>query len=99
MMAHSHTTILSVEQSRKNFTRHGLHLNCWGKDLLGDKTASAVDLLLRPKKVVPIALAWKLGSNELRMESNDVTIVPSNNRISARANVPKNKNKDFLREL
>jgi hypothetical protein len=45
---------------------------------------------------VPIALEWKLGSDELRMEINNVTLtVPSNTRISARVKAPKNKNKDF----
>jgi hypothetical protein len=60
MKVHLHTTILITEKKDK-ITGHGLHLNGWGRYVLGNKLACTITNLLRPNEVIPVSLEWKVS--------------------------------------
>jgi hypothetical protein len=55
-----HLNVIELNENRDLFTRHGLHLNRKGKELLAIQTASVIkDLLSKKKSSDPIHMKWK----------------------------------------
>jgi hypothetical protein len=54
----SHILVLEVDQSRQFFTKHGLHLNGTGKELLSKQIVSLMYSILTAKVNPPIILNW-----------------------------------------
>jgi hypothetical protein len=50
----SHVTVLEVHQSRQFFTKHGLHLNGIGKELLSKQIVSSMYPILTAKVDPPV---------------------------------------------
>ena len=53
------TRVFDMDPERSYYTRHGLHMNSYGKDLLAKKLAEEVRrIFLRSQKTEPIVLPW-----------------------------------------
>jgi hypothetical protein len=54
----AYVRLLEVDQSRQFFTKHGLHLNGIGKELLSKQIVSLMYSILTAKAHPPIMLDW-----------------------------------------
>jgi hypothetical protein len=60
LQAYDHTEMLIIDDNRKLYTRHGLHLNKVGKSVLTGQIARFICAILKQKTSLPIAMDWKL---------------------------------------
>jgi 23S rRNA pseudoU1915 N3-methylase RlmH len=67
--------ILETPQDRGYYTRHGLHLNGRGKEIICRQLASVIDRLFQPIEVIPITLDW--NSNQVMSLELEATPVNS----------------------
>jgi hypothetical protein len=70
-----HVTILETPQDRGYYTRHELHLNGRGKEIICRQLASVIDGLFQPIEVIPITLDW--NSNQAMLLELEATSVNS----------------------
>lgn len=59
MKLNEHVTILDSPQNRDYFTRHGLHYNGFGKDIICSQLALSIKNLFQHIKTPPISLGWE----------------------------------------
>jgi hypothetical protein len=81
--AFKHVSVIDMSSDRSHFTRHGLHMNSFGKERFAKQVASQIEILTKPsnnpKPAVP--LEWKEMVTTLHMtpsgntESNMMTTV------------------------
>jgi hypothetical protein len=65
--------ILETDLERNYFTKHGLHLNSFGKEYIAIRLATVVKNLFHIERMSPIALQWKEDSP---VSSNKVESTP-----------------------
>jgi hypothetical protein len=53
-----HVTIFKIPHDKDYFTRHGLHLNGQGKEIICSQLAPIIERLFQPTEVMPITLGW-----------------------------------------
>jgi hypothetical protein len=53
-----HVTILESPQDRDYFTRHDLHYNGYGKDIICSQLALSIKNLFQHAETPPISLGW-----------------------------------------
>jgi hypothetical protein len=71
MKPNKHVTILKTPQGRDYFTRHGLHLNGQGKEIIGSQLASSIGELFQHIEVLPITLGCVDNqADELEMKTS-----------------------------
>ena len=102
---YSHVSIVEVSSNRDHYTKHGLHLNKYGKEELAKQIAVQINSAkeLAKSADIPIPLQW----NENREEDVSTNLVELNkiasdnlSRTSARnKKTPITRNKDFLWEV
>jgi hypothetical protein len=56
--AFKHASVLEMTSDRNHFTKHGLHLNGLGKEVLSKQTVSHIYAIQDQKKDLPIILGW-----------------------------------------
>ena len=56
MKLSTHVTIINIDQNREYFTKHELHLNSLGKEVICKQIATIIDKLLQSEKVLPICI-------------------------------------------
>jgi hypothetical protein len=61
--AYYDTEMLIIDDNRKLYTRHGLHLNKVGRSVLTSQIARFICAILKQKTSLPIAMYWKLESD------------------------------------
>jgi hypothetical protein len=89
--------MLHTEQNRENSTRHGLHLNGWGKVLLGNALAATVIKLLQPNEVIPIFLEWRVSIDRSKSENhNNIQAVHLNTRASTSNPAANSRDNNFF---
>jgi hypothetical protein len=64
---------LIIDDNRKLYTRHGLHLNKVGKSVLTSQIARFICAILKQGTMLPIAMDWKLGSDNSMSTGNLLT--------------------------
>jgi hypothetical protein len=67
----SHVRVLEIDQSRQFFTKHSLHLNGIGKELLLKQIVSHMYSILTVRVDPPIILNWH--SSALSLQSKSTT--------------------------
>jgi hypothetical protein len=65
MKTKNHATVLETECNRQYYTKHGLHLNGLGKEVLTKQIAAVTENLFQLKERSPISLNWE--RNQLNM--------------------------------
>jgi hypothetical protein len=70
MKLNKHVTIIESPQNRGYFTRHGLHYNGYGKEILCNLIALNVKNLFQHTETPPICLGWDVKPPIL-VESTD----------------------------
>jgi hypothetical protein len=90
---HHHASVLEIDNHRKLFTNHGLHLNGQGKEVLSKLIVSHTYSILEQKIDPPVILNWKSEHN-LTVPLNHINAV---SRTSARQRkTPSMKSDDFI---
>jgi hypothetical protein len=56
-----HTSIVGIKWGKEHHTRHGLHLNKKGKELLMNRLEMDIRNLFMKKQRTPIAISWPEG--------------------------------------
>jgi hypothetical protein len=98
----SHVSIVEVSSNRDHYTKHGLHLNKYGKEKLAKQIAVQINSAKGLAKSVDtlIPLPWKVNrKEEISTNMVDFATVACDNlrRTSARnKKTPITRNKDFL---
>jgi hypothetical protein len=60
MKPFKHVVIITTDLTRGHFTRHGLHMNSLGKDLISSIISMAIkEILVEKKETTPIMMPWK----------------------------------------
>jgi hypothetical protein len=57
--AFKHTALIKLDLNRELFTKHGLHMNGKGKELVAKKIMSTIKHMLRKQIEEPICMTWK----------------------------------------
>jgi hypothetical protein len=57
--------VIQTKLSRKDFTRHGMHLNASGKEKTIELMGQTINLLRKEKDESPIVLKW-VDSNKFK---------------------------------
>jgi len=92
LKVYQHTSLVEMDNDRKLFTSHGLHLNGEGKEVLCKPIVSDTYSVLEQKIDSPIILDWKSDENPTVL-LNQVNTV---NRTSPRSRkTPSMKSDDF----
>jgi len=94
-----HTTFLKMEEDRNLYTKHGLHLNKLGKQLVQHQIASLLHSIFEQKNTHPIILGWheKQGNKDTACDENQVPTYKMNR--SRNRKPPVTRSKDFLWQL
>jgi hypothetical protein len=92
-----HTKFLETDNNRNLFTKHGLHLNKLGKQLVTCQIASLIHLVFEQKTFSPIILGWH---NDIQDNTN-ITYDGIRNKLPSRNSsrnrkMPVTRPKDFL---
>ena len=59
LKVHDNVCVVEVDNKRELYTRHGLHMNLKGKELIAHKIIKTIKAMLDKKKSVPIKLNYK----------------------------------------
>ena len=90
---HQHTSLLEIDNDRKFFTNHSLHLNSKGNEALSNLKVSHTYSILEQKMNPPVILNWKSDLNQT-VPLNQEKVV---NRTSTRPRkTPLTRSDDFL---
>jgi lysophospholipase L1-like esterase len=65
LRAYNNTQIVEVDLNRVYYTRHDLHLNCKGKELIAKKIAWAIQDKLTAHKYAPIIMSHNPSTNAI----------------------------------
>jgi hypothetical protein len=57
--AFEYTALIKLDSNREVFTKHGLHMNNKGKELVAKKIMSAIKYMLYKNIEEPISMTWK----------------------------------------
>ena len=49
MKIFKHVLVVKIDLTREHFTRHGLHVNTFGKEMITKQTVVAINAVLRKK--------------------------------------------------
>jgi len=83
MKLYTKIKILDTDLNRDCFTKHGLHMNCLGKDQLIMKLAGMIESVTFKNSGHNIELQWKgTGINLGNMETNQVSRIGGENQVS-----------------
>jgi hypothetical protein len=82
MKLNEHVTILESPQSRDYFTRHGLHYNGYGKDIIYTELALSIRKLFQCTELPHISLGWDEKPPVLVEIITAVTCKESSNTVS-----------------
>jgi hypothetical protein len=74
------TQIVEVDSLRELYTRHGLHMNQNGKELMTKKTVLAVKSMLQKKKSDPIVMFEKAHADVPATDS-EIEIIPKHDTV------------------
>jgi hypothetical protein len=93
--------LLEIKLDRNHFTRHGLHLNFKGKELVSQELAMMVEQFFKKKQKAPIPIPWKVPlSVATDFVTQDLTtndeITKTPQPFQHRRNCPAWRNPDFL---
>jgi hypothetical protein len=75
-----HVKLVETPRERGYYTRHGLHLNGQGKEIICQQLARITDELFRPIEDIPIVLDWNVDqivSEELKASTTKSDIINS----------------------
>jgi hypothetical protein len=61
MKGFNHTSVVEIKWDREHHTRHGLHLNKKGKDLLMNRLVTDIKGLCAKTQRTPIIMSWTDG--------------------------------------
>jgi lysophospholipase L1-like esterase len=95
-----HTKFLEVDNNRKLFTKHGLHLNKLGKQLITYQLASFIHSIFEQKTICRIILSWhdkSQDNNNLVHDGNQDEIPSRNSRRNRK--IPVTRTQDFLWQI
>jgi hypothetical protein len=101
-----HVSVLEIDNNRLLFTKHGLHLNGLGEELLSNQLALHIDSALKKVTVHSITLAWNDSQLQVNAPSTASSASPvsmynsqeaTTNRTPKRTRkTPVMRNDDFL---
>jgi hypothetical protein len=98
--AYDHTEMLIIDDNRKLYTRHGLHLNKVGKSVLTSEIARFICAILKQKTSLPIAMNWKLESEYSVSIGNLLTGDSQNNQLLFSSHeIPLNRKSNRVKKL
>ena len=81
MKVFENTEVIKVDLDRRDFTKHGQHMNAKGKDLMAKRIAAAIKRTLNVSKKTPISMKWKqdpskenpgLGEGKMELEKEEI---------------------------
>jgi hypothetical protein len=67
---YQHVSVVKLDLTRQCFTRHGLHLNALGKEIVCNQIASCVKQTLEQNVTKTISLGWKLSNDDSLHKDN-----------------------------
>ena len=92
--------MLTIDDNRKLHTRHGLHLNKVGKSVLTSQIATFICAVLKQKTLLPIAMNWKLESDNSVSIGNLLTCDNQNNQfLFSGHEIPINRRSNRIKKL
>ena len=94
-----HTSFLETDKNRNLFTKHGLHLNKLGKQLVNHQLASLIQTNFEQKTYHPIILGWHETQNSSDLTCDMIHIKTSNRNSSHNRKMPVTRSKDFLWQI
>ena len=74
LKVHDNVCVVEVDNKRELYTRHGLHMNLKGKELIAHKIIKTIKAMLDKKKSVPIKLNYKGDLERANNVTEGVTI-------------------------
>jgi hypothetical protein len=92
---YTNVKFLEVDLDRSHFTRHGMHMNSKGKDLLTYYLAKEIDLIFNQPQSSPIPIPWELSNRELN-NADSQNLNTEGTSIQHRRKCPRQKHPDFL---
>lgn len=103
MKQKTHANILQIEQDRKFFTNHRLHLNDMGKETFCVQLKAIMEEIFVINDTIPIHMEWIAEQDEANKtscieRSNDTDNIINNTRIrtsNKKRKVPNNRNENF----
>ena len=106
MKGHEHVTVTNYYLDRQLFTKHGMHLNKTGKEMVTKHIAAMCIKILQTKQnIIPISMSWKEFGNHKVSQETDKSLVmkDSENGIEEKGSVsrklrkaPAKLSEDFL---
>jgi hypothetical protein len=97
MKIFEHVKILDSEVQREHFTRHGLHMNTVGKELMAQRITDHIRKTLLVRKTPPIILKWRQDLTGSAQEGIEAQENVTYSRTSGRKrNQPTTRGDEFL---
>jgi hypothetical protein len=75
-------SVVKLDLSRQCFTRHGLHLNTLGKEIVSNRIVTCVKQILKQNVAKTISLGWKLTNDDNL--HNDNMYLQDNEQVDTR---------------
>jgi len=76
--------ILDSEVQREHYTKHGLHMNTVGKELMAQRITDHIRKTLSVRKTPPIILKWRQDHTDNRQEGDEAQEKVTYSRTSVR---------------
>ena len=71
MKIYGNAEVIKVNLERRYYTRHGLHMNVTGKELMAKNIIETIQYILKPSKRTPLAMKWKNEENVQNQDPKD----------------------------
>ena len=97
MKMFEYAKVLDSEAQREHFTRHGLHMNTMGKELMAQRITDQIRKTLSVRKTPPIVLKWRQDFTDSGQEGTEAQEKVTHSRTSGRKRKqPASSGDDFL---
>ena len=105
MKSFTNVSLVKVTTNRSHFTKHGLHLNSTGKELIAKQIAEQIDQIMNTstKTEPPLPLLWKQEKSDEEISVVEEKAPVTTNKVIRRSSsrnkkVPVTRTTDFLWE-
>ena len=102
MKMSEYVKVLDSEEQREHFTRHGLHVNTVGKELMAQTITDHIRKPLIERKTPPIILKWRQAvtdSGQEGTEAQEKVTYPRTSGRTATINVPSSRSKEEIFDI
>ena len=90
------TRVLDMDSERTYYTRHGLHLNNFGKKILARKISEEIRKIINLQRKEPIVLHWRDDAAKLKKEQDSGSDIGVIRRSERTRKPPQKLSNDFL---